>query len=91
MPARYRYPTPNTNKFFFASLGVVTEELGQCVRRSEVTEMNRWFERMSREELHDYARTGALPDWFPAKPRQEVTEEPDLQALIQVAKIGKRS
>jgi hypothetical protein len=53
----------------------VAEELGQFVRRSEVTEMNRLFERMSREELHDYARTGALPDWFPAKPRQEVTED----------------
>jgi Helix-turn-helix of insertion element transposase len=53
----------------------VAEELGQLVRRSEVTEMNRLFERMSREELHDYAREGTLPDWFPVKPRQEVTED----------------
>jgi hypothetical protein len=47
----------------------VAEELGQFVRRSEVTEMNRLFERMSREELDVYARTGTLPDWFPAKPQ----------------------
>jgi hypothetical protein len=50
----------------------VAEELGQWVRRSEVTDMNRLFERMSREELDLYARTGALPDWFPAKAQQEV-------------------
>jgi hypothetical protein len=24
---------------------------------------------MSREELDVYARTGTLPDWFPAKPQ----------------------
>jgi hypothetical protein len=53
----------------------VAEELGQRVRRSEVTDMNRLFERMSRNELDVYARTGALPDWFPAKPRQEVMED----------------
>jgi len=52
----------------------VAEELGQWVRRSEVTDMNRLFERMSREELDLYARTGTLPNWFPAKPQQEVTE-----------------
>ena len=50
----------------------VAEELGQWVRRSEVTDMHRLFERMSREELHAYAREGILPDWFPAKPQQEV-------------------
>lgn len=52
----------------------VAEELGQWVRRSEITDRNRLFERMSREELDLYARTGTLPDWFPANPRQEVPE-----------------
>lgn len=51
----------------------VAEELGQWVRRSEVTDMNRLFERMSREELDAYAREGTLPDWFPAKAKQEAT------------------
>lgn len=39
---------------------------GEWVERSEVVDMNALFERMSSAELEAYARSGALPGWFPA-------------------------
>jgi hypothetical protein len=38
----------------------VAEELGQLVRRSEVTEMHRLFERMSRQPVLGYASNGPV-------------------------------
>jgi hypothetical protein len=39
---------------------------GEWVERSEVVDLNALFVRMSSAELEKYARSGALPDWFPA-------------------------
>ena len=39
---------------------------GEWVERSEVVDLNALFERMSSAELENYARSGVLPDWFPA-------------------------
>ncbi len=37
---------------------------GQWVERSEQVNLSELFERMSREELDRYAKTGELPEWF---------------------------
>jgi hypothetical protein len=37
---------------------------GRLVERSERVDLNQLFERMSKIELHQYATTGKLPDWF---------------------------
>ena len=37
---------------------------GQWIERTERVDMNKLFERMTREELEKYARTGHLPGWF---------------------------
>ena len=38
--------------------------VGEWIDRSETTSMNDLFERMSSQELEEYARTGETPDWF---------------------------
>jgi hypothetical protein len=43
----------------------VAEEVGQRVSRTEMLDLNRRFEKMTKEELEDYAREGTLPAWFP--------------------------
>ena len=37
---------------------------GHWVDRSEHIDLNQLFDRMSAEELDEYAREGKLPDWF---------------------------
>jgi hypothetical protein len=37
---------------------------GQWIDRTEQINLNSLFERMSAEELEQYAKTGDLPDWF---------------------------
>jgi hypothetical protein len=37
---------------------------GELINSSEQISMRDLYERMSREELEAYARTGLLPDWF---------------------------
>jgi hypothetical protein len=37
---------------------------GQWVDRVEGVNLNELFERMSREELEEYAKDGKLPEWF---------------------------
>jgi hypothetical protein len=37
---------------------------GQWVDRSEHLSLNNMFDRMTKEELTEYAETGALPGWF---------------------------
>jgi hypothetical protein len=37
---------------------------GQWVERSERVNLNELFERMSTQELEEYAQTGTLPKWF---------------------------
>jgi hypothetical protein len=39
---------------------------GEWIDRTETTSMNDLFERMTSEELEEYALTGALPEWFKA-------------------------
>lgn len=39
---------------------------GEWIDRSETTSMNDLFDRMSTEELEEYAQRGALPKWFEA-------------------------
>ena len=39
---------------------------GEWIDRSETTSMNALFDRMSTQELEDYAQTGAVPGWFSA-------------------------
>jgi hypothetical protein len=38
--------------------------VGQWVDRSERVDLNQLFDRMSTQELDQYARDGKLPDWF---------------------------
>jgi hypothetical protein len=45
---------------------------GAWIDRTETTSMNDLFERMSNQELDEYATTGAMPEWF--KPRVGVAE-----------------
>lgn len=37
---------------------------GEWIDRTETTSMNDLFDRMSNQELENYAQTGALPEWF---------------------------
>ena len=37
---------------------------GQWIDRSEHTNMNELFDRMTRDELEKYAKEGELPQWF---------------------------
>ncbi len=37
---------------------------GEWIDRSETVSMNDLFERMSSQELEEYAQTGETPDWF---------------------------
>ena len=37
---------------------------GQWIERSEHVNLNELFERMTKDELENYARDGKLPDWF---------------------------
>ncbi len=37
---------------------------GQWVERNEVVNLNELFDRMSTQELENYAQQGTLPDWF---------------------------
>jgi hypothetical protein len=37
---------------------------GQWVERVQGTNMNELFDRMTTQELDDYARDGSLPEWF---------------------------
>lgn len=37
---------------------------GRLVERTERVDLNELFQRMSREELREYAERGKLPDWF---------------------------
>jgi hypothetical protein len=39
---------------------------GQWIDRTEQVTMNDLFDRMSTQELEDYAQSGALPGWFQA-------------------------
>jgi hypothetical protein len=39
---------------------------GEWIDRTENVSMRELFDRMTTEELEDYARTGALPRWFRA-------------------------
>ncbi len=39
---------------------------GQWVERSERIDLNQLFDRMSTQELDEYAREGNLPEWFTA-------------------------
>ena len=39
---------------------------GEWIDRTETTSMNDLFDRMSTEELEDYAQNGTLPEWFKA-------------------------
>jgi hypothetical protein len=39
---------------------------GGWIDRSETVSLNELFDRMSTQELEDYARTGVLPSWFEA-------------------------
>lgn len=39
---------------------------GQWIDRSEQVSMNDLFDRMSNQELEEYARNGTLPKWFEA-------------------------
>jgi len=52
----------------------IAEELGQWIKRSEVTDMARLFERMSAAEMDRYAKDGTLPGWFPKTFRDEVKQ-----------------
>lgn len=40
---------------------------GEWIDRTETVSMNDLFDRMSTQELEDYAQTGGLPEWFRAK------------------------
>jgi len=37
---------------------------GEWIDRTETVSMNELFDRMSSQELEDYAQNGALPGWF---------------------------
>jgi hypothetical protein len=37
---------------------------GEWIDRTETVSLNDLFDRMSTQELEDYAQTGALPSWF---------------------------
>jgi hypothetical protein len=37
---------------------------GEWIDRTETVSLNQLFDRMSTQELEDYAQTGALPGWF---------------------------
>jgi hypothetical protein len=37
---------------------------GEWIERSETVSMNDLFERMTAQELEEYARTGGTPEWF---------------------------
>ena len=39
---------------------------GEWIDRTETTSMNDLFDRMTSDELEEYAQTGALPEWFRA-------------------------
>jgi hypothetical protein len=47
---------------------------GEWVERRESIDMNALFARMTRDELDWYARTGKLPEWFPADAAATDTE-----------------
>jgi len=48
---------------------------GRLVERSERVDLNQLFERMSQDELHNYAETGKLPDWFERTVGKPATED----------------
>ena len=50
---------------------------GQWVERSEQINLSDLFERMSREELDRYAKTGELPDWFTGTVGATPSDSPD--------------
>lgn len=37
---------------------------GEWIDRTKTTSLNDLFDRMSTHELEEYAKTGALPNWF---------------------------
>ena len=43
---------------------------GQWIDRSETVNLNKLFDRMTRDELEAYARDGTLPIWFPVRAEQ---------------------
>jgi len=48
---------------------------GRLVERTERVDLNALFEKMTREELTEYAETGKLPDWFEQTVGQTATHE----------------
>ncbi len=47
---------------------------GQWIERSETVNLNKLFDRMTRDELEAYARDGTLPKWFPVRAEQELDQ-----------------
>jgi hypothetical protein len=37
---------------------------GELIERTQTVNLNQLFNRMTKAELDNYAKTGALPDWF---------------------------
>ena len=37
---------------------------GKLIERTQTVNLNQLFNRMTKAELEDYAKTGALPEWF---------------------------
>jgi hypothetical protein len=50
---------------------------GQWVDRSEHISLNDMFDRMTKEELTEYAETGALPGWFSTATLSATTDNSD--------------
>lgn len=47
---------------------------GRLVDRAERVDLNALFEKMTREELREYAESGKLPDWFESTVGQPATQ-----------------
>ena len=47
---------------------------GQWIERSETVNLNKLFDRMTKNELEAYARDGTLPTWFPVRAEQEFNQ-----------------
>jgi hypothetical protein len=43
-------------------------DAGKWIERSESVNLTELFDKMSTQELEDYAQSGKLPDWFPVSP-----------------------
>jgi hypothetical protein len=50
-------------------------DAGKWIERSESVNLTELFDKMSTQELEDYAQSGKLPDWFPVAPVPVATRE----------------